>query len=419
MTDQERIDAGRRRMLLRLGLTATAIYTAPALARLSTAKASPGSSASRSSVSISRPAPPPPEIVVTAPTPADIDRIAAQGYGLLSRDRLELVNAEIARFSLPGAVTIEQARAQILDLVPAALFDLNHLYQPGEFTCGADGCAAFAAIGWNAGAHACPSGTTIGLVDTAINLDHEALAGLDIETLRVASEDRAASSAVHGTTIAVLLAGRRESRTPGLLNGVRLIAADAFHRTARGRDMSDSYDIARAIDRLVRRGVSVINLSFTGARNTVLQGVVAAARTRGAVLVAAAGNEGANAEPLYPAAFAEVIAVTAVDRDSRVYRQANQGEHVDFAAPGVRLWTAASVRGGRFRSGTSYAVPFVSAAFAVARARDPDKSIADLIDDLAGRAVDLGPPGRDPVFGHGLVQSDGQCLEEAAAILIR
>jgi hypothetical protein len=140
MTDRDGIDAGRRRMLLRLGLTATAIYTAPALARLSTAKASPGSGASRSSVSISRPAPP--EIVVTAPTPADINLIAAQGYGLLSRDRLELMNAEIARFSLPRAVTIGQARAQILDLVPAALFDLNHLYQPGEFTCGADGCAA-------------------------------------------------------------------------------------------------------------------------------------------------------------------------------------------------------------------------------------------------------------------------------------
>jgi phosphoheptose isomerase len=417
MTDRDGIDAGRRRMLLRLGLTATAIYTAPALARLSTAKASPGSGASRSSVSISRPAPP--EIVVTAPTPADINLIAAQGYGLLSRDRLELMNAEIARFSLPRAVTIGQARAQILDLVPAALFDLNHLYQPGEFTCGADGCAAFAAIGWNAAAHACPAGTTIGVADTAINLDHEALAGIDIETLRVAGEDRAASSAVHGTTIAVLLEGRRDSRTPGLLDGVRLIAAEAFHRTARGRDMSDSYDVARAIDRLARRGASVINLSLTGARNTVLQGVVAAARARGVVLVAAAGNEGPNAEPLYPAAFAEVIAVTAVDRDSQVYRQANQGEHVYFAAPGVRLWTAASVRGGRFRSGTSYAVPFVSAAFAVARAREPDKSIAELIEEFAGRAVDLGPPGRDPVFGYGLVQSDGQCLEEAAAVLIR
>lgn len=407
-------------MLLRLGLTATAIYAAPVLARLSSAKASPGSSASLSSISFSRPARrAPPEIVVTAPTPADIELIAARGYGLLSRDRLELVNTEIARFSVPAALTIDQARAQILDLVPAALFDLNHLYQPGEFTCGADGCASFTAIGWNAAAHACPAGTTIGIVDTAINLDHEALAGLEIETLRVVGEDRSASSAVHGTTIAVLLAGRRDSRTPGLLDGVRLIAADAFHRTARGRDMSDSYDIARAIDRLTLRGANVINLSLTGARNAVLQGVVVAARARGVALVAAAGNNGPNAEPLYPAAFPDVIAVTAVDRDSQVYRQANRGDHVDFAAPGVRLWTAASVRGGRFRSGTSYAVPFVSAAFAVARARHPDRSVAELIDDLAGQAVDLGQPGRDPVFGHGLIQSNGQCLEEAAAILIR
>ena len=413
MTDQEKIDVGRRRMLLRLGLAASAVYATPVLMQLSAAR---GSSRSSVSFSFSRPAvrsapPSPPEIVVTAPTPADIDRIAAEGYGLLARDRLELLSAEIGRFSIPGGLTIEQARARILELVPAALVDLNHLYEPGELPCSDEGCAAFRLIGWDGAAHACPGGTTIGLVDTGVNLQHQALSGVDVEALRVAAEGRSASSLVHGTAIAVLIAGRRDSRTPGLLDGVRVIAADAFHRNARGHDMADSFDIARAIDRLGARGVSVINLSFTGAANAVLHQVVKASRAQEIILVAAAGNNGPNAEPLYPAAFAEVIAVTAVDRRRDVYRQANRGDHVMFAAPGVRLWTAASVSGGRFRSGTSYAAPFVTAAFAVARVRAPEKSVAELTDLLAGRAVDLGPPGRDPIFGYGLLQSDGRCIE--------
>ena len=101
---------------------------------------------------------------------------------------------------------------------------------------------------------------------------------------------------------------------------------------------------------------------------------------------------------------------------ARIYRQAVRGEHIAFAAAGVRLWTAASISGGRYRSGTSFATAFVTAAFAVARARDPEKPAAELIDALAARAVDLGQPGRDPIFGFGLVQSAGCCTASAAGV---
>ncbi len=417
MSDRSPIDHGRRRMLQRLGLAATAAYAAPMLVQLAGAKAS-----SISTISFSPPTPPqaaprraPPEIVVTAPDASDIDLIVAQGYGLLARDRLVLVNAELGRFSLPAGITVEQARAQILQLVPSALFDLNHLYLPGELPCSDGECAAFDMIGWHMAAAACPAGTTVGMVDTGVNIEHAALSGVDIETLQVNAEDRTPASAVHGTAIAVLLAGRRDSRTPGLLEGVRLLAAQAFHRTARGNDAADSFDIARAIDRLAARDVGIINLSFAGPPNAVLHQVVRATRARETILVAAAGNDGHQADPLYPAAFEEVVAVTAVDRNGDVYRQANRGDHIAFAAPGVRLWTAASVSGGRFRSGTSYATAFVTAAFAVARARQPERPVADLIEELAGQAVDLGEPGRDRVFGFGLVHSDGRCAAGAAA----
>jgi hypothetical protein len=412
MPQNDRIDRSRRTILARLGLAATAVYVAPVLSSLSSARASGSFSGSRPRAR--------PEIVVSAPRAADIDRIASHGYTLIARDRLALVNAELGRFRLPAGVTVVRARAQIRRLVPAAVFDLNHIYRPGELACGDNSCAAFEMIGWTMAAHACPAGTVIGMVDTGVNKAHPALAGVNIEAFPVLAKGRRPASTAHGTAIAVLLAGRRDSVTPGLLDGVRVAAAEAFHRDMRGQDAADSFDVIRAIDALTRRGVRVINLSFTGPANEVLERVVEAARDRDIVLVAAAGNAGPRAAPLYPAAYASVVAVTAVDREQRVYRQANAGKHLDFAAPGVRLWTASATEdAGRFRSGTSYAAPFVSAAFAVARSRHPQKPIGELIEDLAARAVDLGPPGRDATFGWGLVQSAGDCVEQGAGVIPR
>lgn len=412
----------RRRMLQRLGLAAGVAYAAPVLTGLSSVRASPLSSTSLSGVRRSRRqarrrSAPRPEIVVAASDPATIDLIAAQGYGLLSRDRLDLLDADIARFALPPGRTLEEARAEILRLAPSALFDPNHIYRASELACGADGCAAFEMIGWSPASLSCPAGATVGMIDTGVNTGHEALAGVEIEHFAVAGPERRPSAKVHGTAIAVLIAGRAESRTPGLLPGARLIAADAFHADAAGQDAADVFDIARALDRLAAREARVVNLSFAGPANLVLERVVQAVLGRDVVLVAAAGNAGPNADPLFPAAYEGVVAVTAVDRRLRAWRQAAAGGHIDFAAPGVRLWTAASVRGGRFRSGTSYAAPFVAAALAAARAADPSATGPQAVERLAAGAADLGVAGRDDAFGWGLVQAPEACAAPGGRML--
>lgn len=411
----------RRRMLHRLGLAAGIAYAAPVLTGLSAGRASsfsPGSvSGPRRVRRQSRRQPAPrPEIVVAAPDPAAIDLIAAQGYALLGRDRLELIGADIARFALPANRTLEQARTEILQLAPAALLDPNHIYRPGELACGPDGCAAFDMIGWSPASLSCPAGTTVGMIDTGVNTDHEALTGVEVEHFAVAGPERRPSSRVHGTAIAVLIAGRADSRTPGLLSGARLAAVDAFHADAAGQDAADAFDIARALDRLAASEAGVVNLSFAGPANLVLERVVQAVLDRDVVLVAAAGNAGPNAGPLYPAAYDGVVAVTAVDRRLRAWRQAAAGEHIDFAAPGVRLWTAASVRGGRFRSGTSYAAPFASAALAAIRAGDPSATGPQAVERLAAGVTDLGPAGRDGTFGWGLVQAPEACAAPGGSV---
>ena len=125
-------------------------------------------------------------------------------------------------------------------------------------------------------------------------------------------------------------------------------------------------------------------------------------------LVAAAGTGGRNAPPAYPAAHERVLGVTAVSADRRVYWRANQGDYIDYALPGVNVWTADPAGGGRARSGTSYAVPYmVALASQTLAQRVASRDV--LLDGQLGGLADLGDPGRDPVFGYGKPRFDRDC----------
>jgi len=194
-----------------------------------------------------------------------------------------------------------------------------------------------------------------------------------------------------------------------LIPGARLYAVDAFHRAGTD-ERADAFTLVTALDLLADQGVLVINLSLAGPSNEVLeQKVVNLVRTRDIVLVAAAGNAGPTADPQYPAAYPDVLAVTAVDRRGEPWRRAARGPHVEIAAPGVDVWTAASIRGARTKTGTSFAAPFVSAAAALLRDRFPDMTADEVRKLLVASATDLGPPGPDETFGAGLLTSFGLC----------
>ncbi|WP_137392256.1 S8 family serine peptidase [Rhodoligotrophos defluvii] len=351
---------------------------------------------------------PAPEFVIAVPDAALLGQIAALGYTVVQSERLELLAADVARLQPPAGTSLAAARAEIAALSPEALLDLNSLYRPNDFLCEAGTCAAFEMAGWPKGQSCAFDGSgeapLIGMIDTTVNPDHPSLAAGSVETAGVIGAGRKPASAMHGTAIALMFAGAADSRTPGLLPGVRLIAAEAFHRNSQGQDVADAFDLVRAMNLLAERRVAVVNMSLSGPENRLMERALAALVQRGIPVAAAAGNGGRFAKPLYPAAYDDAIAVTAVDRRGAVYRQANRGSYVDFAAPGVRLWTAASISGGRLRSGTSYAVPFVTAALVLERRGNPGLAPAELEKRLAARARDLGPEGRDDTFGWGLVQ---------------
>ena len=182
--------------------------------------------------------------------------------------------------------------------------------------------------------------------------------------------------------------------------------AGVFAADPEGVPTADVVALVSGLDWLAGRRTPVINMSFAGEPNTVVALALRRAIAGHAVVVAAAGNGGPTAAPAFPAAEAGVIAVTAVDSHAQPYAEANHGSYVAFAAPGVSVWTPGSTPA--YRSGTSFATPFVAAAAArLADGAQPD--LIRITRALARTARDLGLPGKDPVFGWGLLQAASPC----------
>lgn len=425
----------RRALLRRIGLASGLAYVAPSLTGLGVARASSsgGSGASgasgpsrgsgdggsdrsqprirRRQTARSAAVPVIPEILILLTADQTLAPAIAAGYTVLAEVDTAALSGRLARLALPQGRTVDTALVELAGLIPGALADQNHLYTPDDFTCTGEDCAAQAMIGWSGWPSA--MAPRIGMIDTGINRDHPALSGQRLSVHQLDLADRAAAGRTHGTAIAAMLIGTTAGRVPGLLPLAELVAVEGFHQGA-GSEVADAFSLIRGIEVLLAERVSVINMSFSGPANAVFERMVIRADVAGIAMVAAAGNGGPGAPPAYPAAWAQVIAVTAVDAAERPYRQANRGPYVMLAAPGVNVWTAASVSGGRLRSGTSYAAPFVTAALAVERLRSPELGVPDVTQKLFDCARDLGEAGFDDTFGHGLLIAPGQCPADEA-----
>lgn len=249
-----------------------------------------------------------------------------------------------------------------------------------------------------------PGRLRVGIIDGPVDPAHPALAGVRLTTLSALLPGDSPVPADHGTAVAALIAGEDAGGAlAGFAPGVHLIAVTGFAAEGAGPG-ADVDRIAGALDALARAGAEVVNMSFAGPPNRVLDLLLADSAARGTILVAAAGNTGGAAQT-FPAAADSVISVTAVDAAGRHFRGATTGGHVDFAAPGVDLYVAAP-GGGTYATGTSYAAPIV-AALAARLAAQGLRDAEAVRAALRRAARDLGAPGRDPETGWGLVTAPG------------
>ncbi|MGC4047185.1 MAG: S8 family serine peptidase [Armatimonas sp.] len=137
----------------------------------------------------------------------------------------------------------------------------------------------------------------------------------------------------------------------------------------------------------IDHGATVINLSLgTDQSSRFLKQAIDAARNRGVIVVAAAGNDGSNRVD-FPARESSVVCTTAINADNTRASFANYGSPVDLVAPGTGIRSTFGAKGYASWSGTSFAVPFVAGAAALVRAANPGLRLDKVIDQLENGAL--------------------------------
>jgi len=341
------------------------------------------------------------ELLALSPSTQAIEAAQANGFKVAREHIAPDLDIHLVVLQVPPSTNISKALRQLRAADPAGSYDFNHIYTGvGRVSTAASNAtpAPPAPQGIGAGPSDQPP-PRIGLIDAGIDSSHPVFHEALIHPWGCGG--RAFASA-HGTAVASLLVGQ-SARFHGVLDRAELFAADVYCDAPTGGAVDA---LAAAFAWLAEQRIAVINVSLVGPDNAALAQIVRALTSRGYVLVAAVGNDGPAAPPLYPASYPHVVGVTAVDAHRRVLMEAARGNQVMFAAPGADM--AAADVGAKYSPirGTSFAAPIVAALLAQS-VRTPDVGQSDAaIESLAKSAIDLGPPGRDLTYGYGLVGAD-------------
>lgn len=337
------------------------------------------------------------EVVALSPTPAVLEQARAAGFEIARTRTLDGLDASVVVLLAPPRMSTRRALRELQRADPNGVYDFNHLYiESGEAV--AQPPAAGSLVPSLVPGTALPELATkarVGLIDGGVDRSHTVFSH---NTIHEHGCESAIPSA-HGTAIASLVAGYAPD-FHGAAPGAALYVADVYCGAATGGAVDA---VAEAFAWLSREQVPVVNVSLVGPANRMLEQIVRIVIARGIIVVAAVGNDGPSAPPLYPAAWPGVVAVTAVDAKRRVLLEACRGSHVAFAAPGADMPAASTSQTYASVRGTSFAAPLIAGLLAM-ELQQPDKVSADAaIATLAAQAVDLGARGRDRTYGNGLV----------------
>jgi hypothetical protein len=345
------------------------------------------------------------EVVAFSPTDAALEGARRAGFVVVSEHVLEGLDARLVVLEAPRGISTGRALKELRGLDPAGGYDFNHIYtDSGEVGVANAVPAGGAGINVPAGssitgAARATEGSRIGLIDGGVDVSHDVFRDMVIH--QHGCGDQPVPQA-HGTAVASLMVGRSPSFR-GAAPGTELYAADVYCGVPTGGSVDA---VADAFSWLARERVPVINVSLVGPANVMLENVVRLVIARGHVIVAAVGNDGPAAPPLYPASYPDVVGVTAVDARRRVLLEACRGRQVKLSAPGADMSAANPAQSFALVRGTSFAAPIVAGLLAE-QMHAPDVQAAQrAVAELESRAIDLGAPGLDPVYGYGLVGGD-------------
>ncbi len=252
------------------------------------------------------------------------------------------------------------------------------------------------------------AGMTIAILDSGVLPSHPDLTQVPGWNF-VDNNNNTADVNGHGTAVAGAAAAitNNGAGVAGIAGGARVMPI----RVSDSSGYAYYSTIASGATFAADNGARVANASFSGVyASSAIQSAGNYLKSKGGLLVVAAGNSGTNDGA--PATSA-MIPVSATDGSDLLASWSSYGSYVAVAAPGVGIWTTASDGSYRSASGTSFASPITAGVVALMMAAKPTLSSGQVESLLYSTALDLGTAGRDIYFGYGRV--DAAAAVKAAA----
>jgi Subtilase family len=323
------------------------------------------------------------EVLVLLPEPDELERLSAAGFTVIEKRELRRDGGLLIRVGYAEDIKAADAVSEVRRLYPSAAIDLSHVYKASS---GPADSSAVLALPEKLDDRR--SDVSIAVIDGFSN-------GSLPDGVELKSFVKRRSDLPHGAQVMSVLLD--DLRQMGEGHPKRLLAADVAEQFKDSSAQASAYNLVDALDWAAAEGADIINISLAGPPNQVLSAVLDSLEDDGVLMFAAVGNTGPASRPGYPAAYGSVVGVTAVSSNGAPYMYAARGEEVELSAQGVgiRLSPDSDVL-----SGTSFAVPRVVALAAWLMNATPAD---DHREGLRALARDLGAPGRDDVYGYGLV----------------
>lgn len=237
----------------------------------------------------------------------------------------------------------------------------------------------------------------VAVVDTGIDYNHEFLAGKIVSKGYdfINNDYDAYDDNGHGTHVAGIIVNTVSGADVSLLP-VKVLS---------GQGYGSSLAVYNGILYAAESGADVINLSLGGAsygtghyEDTAIQKAI----SMGSIVVVAAGNSESDTAYECPAHNYDAIVVSAIDSNYERAYFSNYGSSVDFAAPGVNIWSSVPDNEYVYWSGTSMATPHISGLAALLKILVPNMTCSEAASTLKSMSVDLGAPGFDVYYGYGV-----------------
>lgn len=339
----------------------------------------------------------------SALSPTEADELARRhGLTRVSSENFPLIGATVGLFRIAGGRPYETVRREFAaeGSVRSLQPNFRYVLQDQKPAVPAEGDPAQYALSKlrlpQAHTLAHGANVTVAVIDSGIDAKHPELANSIADNFDALGSSEGPH--IHGTGIAGTIVAH--AKLMGSAPEARIVAIRAFGGTT-GSAESSSYIVLRSLNYAAEHGAQIVNMSFAGPKDAVIERAIAATAARGLVLIAAAGNAGAKSPPLYPAANPNVIAVSATDQQDKLFTASNRGNYIALAAPGVDIFLPAPDGKYQITSGTSFSAAYVSGVAALLLERNSSLKPEALRMTLSKTARDLGSPGRDDLFGDG------------------